>query len=140
MAVPGRLEQPVQVVDSTDLAALVLGLVEADRGGTYDAVGPAEPATLRSLVEACAEAAGIAAQAVAVDARRAPGMPLVTGEDGDAMFSRSGDAARAAGMPATPLRSTAGATAAWDAERGAPALAVELDPELEAQLLTEAAR
>jgi 2'-hydroxyisoflavone reductase len=38
-------------------------------------------------------------------------------------------------MPATPLAGTAADVLAWDRERGEPALAVELAPEREAELL-----
>ena len=38
VALPGRPEQPVQVVDSRDLARLVVRLLEDDRGGAFHAV------------------------------------------------------------------------------------------------------
>jgi len=54
------------------------------------------------------------------------------------MFRRSAAAARAAGLPSTPLVETAAAVLAWDRDRGAPPLAVELHPAREAELLAEA--
>jgi 2'-hydroxyisoflavone reductase len=134
---PARPDQPVQVVDSRDLARLVRRLVEDDRGGTYNAVGPQQPVTLTELVQACAEAAGTAVEVVPVDPGAVdPGFPLVLPDASwDVMFRRSRAAADAAGMPATPLTTTAADVLAWDRDRGEPPLAVELTPEREAELL-----
>jgi 2'-hydroxyisoflavone reductase len=130
VAVPGRLDQPVQVVDSRDLARLVTLLLEGDRAGIYNAVGPAEPVTLGSLVTIL----NPDAEPVQVEDR--PGFPLVLPDPSwDVMFRRSRAAADAAGMPATPLTQTAADTRAWDVERGLPPLAVDLTPEQEAELL-----
>jgi 2'-hydroxyisoflavone reductase len=139
-ALPGRPEQPVQVVDSRDLARLVTLLLEGDRPGTYNAVGPADPVTLEGLVRACAEAAGAQVDVVPVDpAAVDAGFPLVLPDARwDVMFRRSRAAADAVGMPATPLARTAQDVLAWDRERGTPPLAVELTPEREAELLGEA--
>ena len=136
VAVPGRLDQPVQVVDSRDLARLVGALLAADRDGIYNAVGPRSPVDLKRLVEACAGAAGTSVEPVAV-AQDPAELPLVLPADGswDVMFRRSAAAAYAAGMPATPLEVTAADVLAWDRVRGEPALAVELSPEREADLL-----
>jgi 2'-hydroxyisoflavone reductase len=57
VALPGRPEQPVQVVDARDHARLVVLLLEQDRPGTYNAVGPWPAVTLQQLVETCAAAA-----------------------------------------------------------------------------------
>ncbi len=134
VAVPGRLDQPVQVVDSRDLAALVVALLEADRSGTFNAVGPAEPVTLGGLVQACAQAAGSAVELVPVTVE--PGFPLVLPEGrDDAMFLRRADAARAAGLTATPLTTTAADVLAWDRSRGEPPLSVGMSAERESALL-----
>lgn len=58
VALPGRPEQPTQVVDSRDLARLVVRLVVGGRSGAFNAVGPAEPTTLGELVTTCARVAG----------------------------------------------------------------------------------
>ena len=58
VALPGRPEQPTQVVDSRDLARLVVRLVVDGRSGAFNAVGPAEPTTLGELVTTCARVAG----------------------------------------------------------------------------------
>lgn len=137
VAVPGRPEQPVQVVDSRDLARLVVTLVERDAPGTYNAVGPAEPVTLAGLVHACAEAAGSSVAVVPVDpAGAGPNFPLVLPDASwDVMFRRSAARARAAGLTATPLTRTAADVLAWDRDRGEPPLSVGLSPEREAELL-----
>lgn len=136
-ALPGRPDQPVQVVDSRDLAQLVTALLRADRGGTYNAVGPAEPATLGELVHACARAAGTDVELVPVDPGVvAAGFPLVLPDPSwDVMFRRSAARAREVGLPATPLEKTAADVLDWDRRRGEPALQVELSVERERELL-----
>jgi len=134
LAVPGRLDQPVQVVDAGDLAALVVALLEDDRPGTYNAVGPAEPVTLGELVQVCAQAAGTTVDLVPVPVE--PGFPLVLADPSlDPLFRRSAAAARAVGLAATPLPVTAADVLAWDRGRGEPPLSVGLTPEREAELL-----
>jgi 2'-hydroxyisoflavone reductase len=137
MAVPARLEQPVQVVDAGDLGRLVVSLVEADRPGTYNAVGPAEPTTVRGLVDACATAAGSRVEPVPVPVEAVePGFPLVLPDESwDVFFRRSAARARAAGLTATPLEQTARDVLAWDRERGEPPLSVGLSAQREAELL-----
>ena len=140
MAVPARLEQPVQVVDAGDLGRLVTSLVEADRSGTYNAVGPAEPTTIGGLVETCAAAVGSTVEVVPVPGDSVePGFPLVLPDESwDVLFRRSAAPARAAGLTATPLEQTARDVRAWDVERGEPPLAVGLSEEREAELLAAA--
>lgn len=137
VALPGRPDQPVQVVDSRDLAALVVQLLVDDRGGVYNAVGPADPVTLAELVQDCATAAGTQVEVVPVDATGVdPGFPLVLPDESwDVMFRRSAARALAVGLGATPLVQTAADVLAWDRGRGEPPLAVELTPEREAELL-----
>lgn len=136
VALPGRPDQPVQVVDSRDLARLVVTLLEDDVGGTWNAVGPAEPTTLEGLVQACAAAAGTTVEVVPVAGSADLGVPLVApDETWDVLSRRSAAPARAAGLTATPLEQTAADVLAWDRGRGEPPLSVGLSPEREAQLL-----
>jgi 2'-hydroxyisoflavone reductase len=137
-ALPGRPDQPVQVVDSRDLARLVIALAEKDRTGIYNAVGPADPVTLEALIRTSAKAAGADIETVPVAADAVdPGFPLVLPDPSwDVMFRRSAAAAYDAGMPKTALEKTAADVLAWDRERGTPPLAVELSPEREAALLS----
>lgn len=138
VAVPGRLDQPVQVVDVADLAHLLVTLLQDDRPGTFDATGPADATTLAGLLAACATAAGTTVEPVGVPVQE--GFPLVLHEEGlDPLFSHPARAARAVGLTATPLQETARRTLAWDRERGLPALRVGPDPadrDAEAALLS----
>jgi 2'-hydroxyisoflavone reductase len=139
VALPGRSDQPVQVVDAGDLGRLVVTRVEADQPGIYSAVGPAEPTTMAGLIRTCAEAAGTEVEVVEIDpAALRPGLPMVLGGDpsGDGLFRLSGARARAAGLTATPLVQTARDTLTWDRDRGRPDLAVGVSAEREAELLS----
>jgi 2'-hydroxyisoflavone reductase len=112
--VPGRLDQPVQVVDARDLARLVVLLLEKDQPGTFNAVGPQPAVTLGELVTVCG-----ADEVIQVAER--PGFPLVLPDPSwDVMFRRSSAAALAIGMPTTPLATTAADTRTWDIARGEP--------------------
>lgn len=133
--VPERLDQPVQVVDSGDLARLVVSLIEADRPGTYNAVGPAEPTTLAGLVDACVSAAGRGAPQRVPAAGIGAELPLVLGRDDPwVVFQRDASAARAVGLTATPLERTAADVLAWDEQRGRPPLGAGPSPEQVAAL------
>lgn len=139
VALPARPDQPVQVVDSRDLARLVVTLLADDRPGTFNAVGPAEPTTLQQLLEVCAVAAGTTVDVVPV--AQDPGFPLVLGDPSwDPMFRRSAERARAVGLTETPLLQTAADVLAWDRGRGEPQLSVGLSPEREAELLDATSR
>jgi nucleoside-diphosphate-sugar epimerase len=137
VAVPTDPAQPVQVIDSRDLARLVVQLVTDDRPGAFHAVGPAGPVTLGGLIETCARAAGTKAEIVPVPPETAPPMfPLVRpywpGQ------RRSPAKARAAGLPGTPLAVTAADVLAWDRQRGEPPLDRGFTPEQELAALAAA--
>src|SRR5207237_2522741 len=72
VALPGDPAQPVQIVDSRDLACLVVQLLTDDRPGAFHAVGPATPVTLGGLVETCARVAGARVDIVPVPLDTAP--------------------------------------------------------------------
>lgn len=130
----GHPEQPIQVVDSRDLARLVMRLLEADRPGAFNALGPAEPTTLGELIRTCARVAGQEVEIVPVSPDVVPERsPLV--ESVWETQQRSAARARAAGMPATPLEVTAADVLAWDRARGEPPLDCGLSAEQEAALL-----
>lgn len=137
VALPADPAQPVQVVDVRDLAGLVRRLVEDDRPGAYNAVGPAEPTTLGGLITTCAAALGTRVRLVRVPAEAAPGplFPLV--RTCWAGQQRSAAAARAAGMPATPLATTAVDTRTADLASGEPPLPRGFTPEQEAAVLLQ---
>jgi nucleoside-diphosphate-sugar epimerase len=133
----GAVDAPIQVLDSRDLAALVVALIRDDRPGTFDAVGPQEPVTIAQLIQVCADVAGREIELVTVPEEAVgPGvLPLILTKEYWPMHRRSAAAARAAGMSSTPLSTTAADVLAWDRERGEPPLRVGLDREREAELL-----
>ncbi len=139
IALPGDPEQPSQVIDSRDLARLIVQLLADDRPGAFQAVGPAEPVTLGGLIETCARTAGTEVEIVPVppDTAKltAPFFPLI--RDDWVAQQRSSAKARAAGMTATPLEVTAADVLAWDRERGEPPLEVGFTSEQEQAVLAE---
>ncbi|HZM81490.1 MAG TPA: NAD-dependent epimerase/dehydratase family protein [Candidatus Limnocylindrales bacterium] len=113
--VPGRLVQPIQVVDADDLAVLVVSLLEKDLPGIYNAVGRSMP--FGELLRACSP---LELEPVEVSEGRAP---MLLGDPAyDVMFRRSAARAHAAGMPQTPVADTAAKVRAWDVARGEPPL------------------
>jgi nucleoside-diphosphate-sugar epimerase len=138
VALPGDPRQPVQVIDSRDLARLVVQLLADDRPGAFHAVGPAEPVTMGGLIQTCARAAGSQVEVVPVlPAEQAPRFFPLIRTDWPSQ-QRSAARARAAGMPATPLQVTAADVLAWDRERGEPPLAEGFTEDEERQRLAQA--
>jgi 2'-hydroxyisoflavone reductase len=134
VALPADPDQPVQLVDVRDLARLVVQLLADDRPGAFHAVGPARPATLAGLIATCATAAGTDVELVPVPPALAPAMfPLVRANWPSQQ--RSPARARAAGLPATPLLTTAADTLAWDRARGEPPLESGFTPDQEQAIL-----
>jgi 2'-hydroxyisoflavone reductase len=138
VALPGAEDQPVQIVDSRDLARLVVQLLTDERPGAFHAVGPAEPVTMGELIRTCARVAGTQVEVVPVPAETGgPFFPLIRTDWPSQQ--RSAARARAAGMPATPLAVTAADVLAWDRERGQPPLEGGFSAEQERAALTAAA-
>ncbi|WP_329369619.1 NAD-dependent epimerase/dehydratase family protein [Streptomyces sp. NBC_00669] len=137
VAVPGDPRQPVQVVDSRDLARLVVRLIADDRPGAFHAVGPAEPTTLGGLIHTCARVAGTEVELVPVPPSTAPlpaMFPLI--RPNWPTQQRDPSRARAAGLPATPLATTAADVLAWDRQRGEPPLEYTFTPAQERAVLS----
>lgn len=112
--VPGTPEQPVQLVDVRDAAALVLRVVADRRSGPVQAVGPADPTTLGGLITTCAQAAGAQVELFWVPLEPAGRrLPLVRPPPEWETQQRSAARAHAWGMPATPLQVTVADTLAW---------------------------
>lgn len=136
VALPGAANQPCQLVDSRDLARLVTCLLADNRSGAFHAVGPAEATTLGGLIETCAHAAGTEVEIVQVAEDYGHRFfPLARPREIWSTLKRDPAKARAAGMPATPLQTTAADVAAWDRSRGLPPLQVGFSAATEAQLL-----
>ncbi len=138
VALPGAEDQPVQIIDSRDLARLVVQLLTDDRPGAFHAVGPAQPVTMGGLIRTCARVAGTQVEVVPVPAEAGgPFFPLMRTDWPSQQ--RSAARARAAGMPATPLAVTAADVLAWDRGRGQPPLDGGFSPEQERIALTAGA-
>lgn len=136
VAVPGCVDQPVQVVDSRDLARVVNTLLADERGGAYNVVGPERAITLGGLIQTYARATGSVVELVEVPRDLAPPrFPLIWPPEAWPTQQRSSAKARAAGMPATPLEVTAADVRAWDLARCEPPLDRELTPDEEATIL-----
>jgi 2'-hydroxyisoflavone reductase len=111
-------------------------LLADDRPGAFHAVGPAEPVTLAGLIQTCARVAGTYVDIVQVPSDKAPSLfPLVRPDWSSQQ--RSPARARAAGMPATPLKVTAADVLAWDRGRGEPPLTQGFSPEEEQAMLAQ---
>jgi 2'-hydroxyisoflavone reductase len=121
VAVPGTPGQPVQIVDSRDLAVFVARLLAADRPGAFTAVAPST--SLGALIRTCAEVAATEVTLVPVSLADAPWpFPLVKAEPMWPTQRRDPGPAQAAGLPVTPLAVTAADVLAWDRARGEPPL------------------
>ena len=110
VAVPTDPAQPVQVIDSRDLARLVVQLIADDRPGAFHAVGPAEPVTLGGLIQTCARVAGTQVEIVPVPPAPAPDSSRwsgTTGRDSGAARPRPGPRA------CPPPRSTSPWPTCW---------------------------
>jgi 2'-hydroxyisoflavone reductase len=62
-------EQPVQFIDVRDLSEWIVDGAEAGRAGVYNATGPVEPLTMRTLLEGIRDAVGSDAEFTWVDER-----------------------------------------------------------------------
>lgn len=128
---------PLQIVDARDLGAFMIGLAAGAVAGAFDGVGPWAPVT-DMLTEITP--AGVDARFVPVSEDRltAAGITLpLLGDAPEALATRPGTRARAAGLTTRSAVETAEATRAWDDERGRPPLKVGPSPEQEQALLAE---
>lgn len=144
--VPDDADAPVQWIDVRDLGEFIVHAVARGLHGEVNAVGPALPATLRELLDACARAANQHCRIVPVpvDFLRTQGVsgwsdlpvwvPLGEGADGIARVDPSRGIAM--GLRHRPLAETVADTLAWArTERAGAPLKAGLAPEREAELL-----
>jgi 2'-hydroxyisoflavone reductase len=144
MIAPGPPDDPIQVVDVRDLGAFMLRLLTDDRDGTFGVVGPAEPLTVRALVETAVAEADAGTEVVWVD------RDVVFAEaDEDERYRlfpmwhpeypgvHRYDASRAiaAGLEHRPFPETVRDTLAWDRARPQEPLPYGPSPEEERELL-----
>ncbi|MBV8301590.1 MAG: NAD-dependent epimerase/dehydratase family protein [Candidatus Dormibacteraeota bacterium] len=116
VTVPPRVDQHVQLIDSRDLAAFVVSVVERGVDGAFNAAGPLQPLTLGAMVDTIAEAAGVTVnQEPGTDDG---GFPLTVGAgDSDAVFRVSIKAALEAGLHLRPLTESARDVLSWERTR-----------------------
>lgn len=135
-ALPGNPAQPVQVIDSRDLARLVVKLAESDREGAFNAVGPAHPAKLSDILTVSAELSGRIIEITPVTIRNSERFyPLITTEDQWTFHQRSRAKAQRIGLPSTSLEDTVRDVLQWDHEIGEPPLKLGISQAEEAALL-----
>lgn len=145
---PGPADDPAQVIDGRDMAAWIVAMVGAARGGTFHAVGPVEPITWGELLDAVASLVapvGTTLRWVDADVLRSEGLdgvvlPMWSGGDADRfMLAADPSAALLAGLRLRPLHETVADTLAWALDQPQPA-SPGLPPEREAELLARLAR
>jgi 2'-hydroxyisoflavone reductase len=107
---PGDPAQPIQLVDSRDVARLVVTLLAADRSGPFTAAG--EKTDFKGLIGICAEAAGTEVE-ITPTPTGGPA-PLVRPREAWPTLYRTPAPEM---LPLTPLLTTARDVLAWD--RGA---------------------
>jgi 2'-hydroxyisoflavone reductase len=144
---PGDGNDPVEFIDVRDLAAWMVECAEAGTGGVYTAVGPATTLTMRELLAACQQGAGVPstltwASSAWLEAHEVGAwsdMPVWIPDNG--LATLSAQAAIARGLRFRPLLDTVRDTLAWwqtvPAERRAAKMKAGLTPEREATLLAE---
>jgi 2'-hydroxyisoflavone reductase len=142
MLAPGPAEAPFQVLDVRDLAAFILDRIEAADTDVYGVVGPAQPSTMKDVLETARDVAEAETSLVWVS----EDFLHELGEDVSRWLpmwepqrrrAHTYDASKAvrAGLQRRPLSDIVADTLAWDEERGMPELRCGLPPEMERELL-----
>jgi len=142
MAAPGPPDAPVQVIDVRDLAAFVLGRIEAADCGVFGVVGPGEPVVLRDVLQTARDVAAADTTFTWVSEEFLD----AAGDEAQEWFpmwepqfpgAHTYDAAKAvaAGLRCRPLADTVADTLAWDQQRGQPDLRAGLSSDMERELL-----
>lgn len=126
---PGTPDDPIQVIDVRDLAALTLGVIDRGLFATMNAVSPPRMFTIGRLVDACVSVAANGAKPVWIPADFLAAQNVAPWSDMPAWIPPTGDAAAgglvpvdralAAGLSIRPLEQTVRDTLAWHATRPA---------------------
>ena len=137
---PGDGKDPVQIIDSHDIAEWTIRMAENKTFGTFNATGPTKPYTMSEMLDGIKTAIGskatftwVPAEFLAEQKVRAwSNMPVWVADrpDNGAFSRRKIDKALAAGLTFRPLAVTAKETLAWNKTR----------PEAELQALSEGRR
>ena len=119
---PGDGEDPTQIIDVRDLAAFMIGLVEADVNGRFNAAGPEKTLTMKAMLEGCAKGVGAKGSLTWVPAKFLEEQKVAPWGDMPAWVPRGPDSgamavsnarAVAKGLRFRPLPETAKDTLAW---------------------------
>lgn len=143
---PGRADDPSQFIDVRDLAECMVRLLEQQRSGLFNAVGPEQPITARAFYAAAAAALNANVQFTYVDdydflrahkIEESIPWAMLSGNN-DGMMSIRNERAIAAGLTFRPLADTVRDTLAWwpsvpEARRTKPRFSIT--PEIEAAAL-----
>jgi 2'-hydroxyisoflavone reductase len=145
---PGTPEDPLQIIDVRDLAALTLKCIEDRRMQVMNAVSPPRMFTMGKLMDACVKVAANDAKPVWIPADFLSANKVMPWSDMPAWFPPTGeeaagaltpvDRALAAGMAIRPLVVTVRDTLAWHVTRPADKrekLRAGLDAAREAEVL-----
>ncbi|MDB4953383.1 MAG: dependent epimerase/dehydratase family [Myxococcales bacterium] len=146
---PGDGTTPAQYIDGRDLGEWIIHAIENQTFGTYNALGPGKPITMKAVLDRCNEAAGNKAKITWVDgkfltAHEVSGwsdMPMWIDNTGeDAGFGTMANARGvAAGMKFRPVLETARDTLAWletlPADERAKVRSTGIKPDKEAKVL-----
>jgi nucleoside-diphosphate-sugar epimerase len=142
---PGRRDDPVQFIDVRDLAEFMVHLLENERSGVYNVVGPRVTMTMPRFLEQASAALGSSASFTWVDdydflakhrIEEAIPWAMLKGND-DGMMSIGHARAEAAGLKYRPLATTVRDTLEWwktvpDARRKSPRFSISTEQESQA--------
>jgi len=143
MAAPGPPDAPLQVIDARDLAAFMLGRIEAADSGVFGVVGPGERIVMRDMLDTARDVAAADTTFTWVSEEFLD----AAGDQAQEWFpmwepqfpgAHTYDAAKAvaAGLRCRPFAQTVADTLAWDQQRGQPDLRTGLGAAAERELLT----
>ncbi|MDQ1403886.1 MAG: hypothetical protein QOG03_2202, partial [Actinomycetota bacterium] len=143
IACPGRREQPVQVIDARDLSEFIIAGIEKGLTGPYNLVGPGEPLTMESMIEACLDIGAPDDEAtltwvpdqVVREAKAHFPLALPEKLGLDRAFQVDCSKAIAQGLTHRLIRETAGDTLAWDRTRPQEPMRGAPTPEQEQALI-----
>jgi 2'-hydroxyisoflavone reductase len=143
---PGDGGDPVQIIDVRDLATWTVDLLERKVIGTFNALGPAEPLTMRELLAGCAAASAAPASLVWAppdfldkhEVRPWSDMPVWIPRS-EGLTPLSNRAAVGQGLTFRPVADTARDTLAWykalPEDRRSKPMRAGLSPEREREVL-----
>lgn len=141
---PGDPERPVQLIDARDLAEWMVRLAGARHPGVFNATGPAEPLSMRALLEGIREGVGSDARftwvteefLLAAGVGEWEEMPFWVSENLVGVLAVDVSRAVAAGLAFRPVQESARDTRAWQLTGAtAPEVSSGLAPERERELL-----